>query len=181
LEVYNSGIAGRTPAYQHKKTFLPHPDKVTFELMQLSHPQEYPAQGAEDATHKMTTADYSWVTGRLENVNHCRRLHSGAATLYARGTPCYRAPELIRESHGVGTERKYTNAVDIWSLGCVLFELLFRKKAFKDDFSVHEYYAQYRKLGTRLEFPSNEGGNFTLYLNHPQGKDPQTNNRRCNV
>ena len=44
-------------------------------------------------------------------------------------TTCYRAPELI-----LG-ETNYTTEVDIWSLGCILLELLTRKNAFyfKDD------------------------------------------------
>ena len=59
-----------------------------------------------------------------------KRAHT---TRYARGTDSYRAPELIKD----GT---FNNKVDIWSLGCILHELLLRgKKAFSGDFDVLQY------------------------------------------
>ena len=36
-------------------------------------------------------------------------------------TPCYRAPEVVMNS-GVGA---YTAAVDIWSLGCILYQMAY--------------------------------------------------------
>lgn len=50
-----------------------------------------------------------------------------------RGTACYRAPELIRE------EPLYTTKADIWALGCILYELATRKRAFVGDWNVDEY------------------------------------------
>ena len=47
-------------------------------------------------------------------------------TSYAQtfaGTSCYMAPEIIR---GV----KYTNKIDIWSIGCILYELCSLKRCF---------------------------------------------------
>lgn len=38
------------------------------------------------------------------------------ATYSAKGTSSYRAPEVLREA-------EFTNKVDIWALGCVLYEL----------------------------------------------------------
>jgi serine/threonine protein kinase len=58
-----------------------------------------------------------------------RVLHS---TTEAKGTAGYRAPELLG-SH------VYNNKADIWSLGCILYELTVGQKAFKDDFVMHEY------------------------------------------
>jgi serine/threonine protein kinase len=55
-------------------------------------------------------------------------------TQYSRGTAGYRAPELITESTS-----RYTNKVDIFAIGCILFELVFRAKAFRDDFAVQQY------------------------------------------
>src|SRR5277367_2905440 len=53
-------------------------------------------------------------------------------TRYARGTPCYRAPELLREG-------LYTNKVDIFAMGCILFELVGGRKPFRGDFDVETY------------------------------------------
>ena len=51
------------------------------------------------------------------------------------GSPGYRAPEVIRQL-------SFTNTVDIWALGCILFELATKgKKAFKSDSYVLEYSA----------------------------------------
>ena len=54
-------------------------------------------------------------------------------THYGRGKPCYRAPELLSEQSG------YNNKVDIWALGCILCELITRKKTFSGDYPVLQY------------------------------------------
>jgi tetratricopeptide (TPR) repeat protein len=62
-----------------------------------------------------------------------RRLRT---TTGQRGKPCYRAPELVRDfGLGIGFSRK----VDIWSLGCILFELCIGYKAFKHDFDTDDF------------------------------------------
>ena len=55
-------------------------------------------------------------------------------TVYARGTSSYRAPELI-----CGSSLKYTNKIDIWAVGCILYELVFRRKAFPNDYKVGQH------------------------------------------
>ena len=40
------------------------------------------------------------------------------------GTPCYMAPELL-------DEKPYDYKADVWSVGCVLFELVALKRAFE--------------------------------------------------
>ena len=50
-----------------------------------------------------------------------------------RGTASYRAPELFKEPP------RYTRKVDIWAMGCILYELVSGKKAFKGDWHVREY------------------------------------------
>lgn len=51
-------------------------------------------------------------------------------TRNGRGTGGYRAPELLAEFS------KFTNKVDIWALGCILYELAVGQKAFSDDYAV---------------------------------------------
>ena len=50
-------------------------------------------------------------------------------TRFIRGTAGYRAPELL-------TSSKFTNKVDIWALGCIIYELATGRMAFCDDFAV---------------------------------------------
>ena len=62
-------------------------------------------------------------------------------TRYARGTDRYRAPELVtlfsRE------KPKFTNKVDIWAFGCIIFELVCSKPAFPGGDSQVWVYAKY--------------------------------------
>ena len=67
-------------------------------------------------------------------------------TEYARGTPCYRAPELVQMSGSA----VFTNKVDIWSLGCVLGELLSGTKVFGSDWAVHQYYEGTDEAGVQM-------------------------------
>ena len=52
----------------------------------------------------------------------------------ARGKECYRAPELLRDS-----ESGYNNKSDIWSFGCIAYELFTGRKPFSNDFEVWQY------------------------------------------
>jgi serine/threonine protein kinase len=50
----------------------------------------------------------------------------------AKGTSGYRAPELVESN-------VYNNKADIWSLGCILYELTVGQKAFQDDIATFVY------------------------------------------
>lgn len=65
-------------------------------------------------------------------------------TQFARGTTGYRAPELVYE------ERTFTKKVDIWALGCILYELVVGKKVFPFDFDTREYAAAKKMLQVPL-------------------------------
>lgn len=67
-------------------------------------------------------------------------------TRYARGTAGYRAPELLQAA-----KHQFTNKVDIWAIGCILFELASRRKAFADDFTIALYI---QSNGQTLKLPS---------------------------
>ena len=56
-------------------------------------------------------------------------------TQYARGTQGYRAPELLESDN----EPTYTNKVDVWSMGCILYELATGARAFQTDYAVLLY------------------------------------------
>ena len=71
-------------------------------------------------------------------------------TRYARGTSSYRAPELVK----TGT---FTNKVDIWALGCILYEVVTLQKAFSSDNEVYDYFLQYSYTGERLRLPLDLG------------------------
>lgn len=58
----------------------------------------------------------------------------GRQTKHGRGKQGYRAPELLSED-----EAQYNKKVDIWSLGCVLFEVVTGVKAFNSDISVFTF------------------------------------------
>ena len=57
-------------------------------------------------------------------------------TEYSRGTPSYRAPELMDSD---GDPAMYNNKVDIWAMGCILYELSTGTRAFKTDRAVISY------------------------------------------
>jgi serine/threonine protein kinase len=81
----------------------------------------------------------------------------------SRGTPSYRAPELMNEASGT----KYTNKVDIWAMGCILYEILFRKKAFSGDMAVLSYLLSKERPGfpvdVLLDDPSRQLFEKTIY------------------
>ena len=55
----------------------------------------------------------------------------------SKGSIGYRAPELLAlESNDKAV---YTNKVDIWSMGCILYELAAGQKAFRNDLDVYDY------------------------------------------
>ena len=52
------------------------------------------------------------------------------STLTRIGTPDYMAPEMLFDNDNEDQDSPYTLAVDIWSLGCVLFRLLSQQLPF---------------------------------------------------
>lgn len=67
------------------------------------------------------------------------------STEHSRGTPGYRAPELLGDIPTFGPQ------VDIWGLGCILFELVNKEKAFRNDYIVFEYAREKKKLAVSLK------------------------------
>lgn len=85
-------------------------------------------------------ADFGFTTDATSNTLHTSN--------DARGTPCYRAPELLAFD-----KPTYNNKVDIWSLGCILYELSVGQRVFNNDWATLEYKASSE---SGLEIPLDE-------------------------
>ena len=57
----------------------------------------------------------------------------------------YRPPEIL-----LG-QKEYTTAVDIWSAGCIFYEMLTGKVLFKGDSEINEIYIIFSIMGTQTE------------------------------
>ena len=69
-----------------------------------------------------------------------RILADGSTTLHTPvSTQAYSAPEVLGLDSNSETS-DYTNSVDIWSLGCVIYELLIGTKLFALEGQVSRYY-----------------------------------------
>lgn len=63
-------------------------------------------------------------------------------TKYGRGTAEYSAPEILLFEPG---KPSYTNKVDIWALGCILFELTTGERAFQTGYHAMQYSVNQRR------------------------------------
>jgi serine/threonine protein kinase len=54
-----------------------------------------------------------------------------------RGTSSYRAPEMLPLA--LGEIAKYDKKVDIWALGCILYEMATDRKAFQSDYATIDF------------------------------------------
>jgi serine/threonine protein kinase len=94
--------------------------------------------------NRWKVADFG-LTQRMEGS-------SGNNTQEGRGTEGYRAPEMVVPVMR-GTAANYTEAVDIFAMGCILYEICYRTKAFQNDVAVQ----QYHRSRTPPRFPAMPG------------------------
>jgi len=95
-------------------------------------------------------ADFGFSTDRSSKTT--------MLTEQGRGTTSYRAPELL------AMVPTFNDRVDIWALGCILFELAIKKRAFIADWHVSQHAQQGLKLS--IELPDSiELANRTLLTN----------------
>ncbi|KAH6837238.1 hypothetical protein C2S53_001062 [Perilla frutescens var. hirtella] len=64
------------------------------------------------------------------------------------GTRWYRAPELLRGS------RSYSSAVDMWSVGCIMGELVLNRPLFPGESNDHQLPCIHQVMGLPLKMPS---------------------------
>jgi serine/threonine protein kinase len=81
-----------------------------------------------------------------------------------RGIPGYLAPELL-------TPGPYDQAVDIWALGCILYELSLHRPAFADDVELLDFVENMRYLDLSLTVQS-VAGSINLMLQIAPDKRP---------
>jgi len=89
-----------------------------------------------------------WKIGDFGFTAECSSKFRDQSSKDGRGTEGYRAPELRIK------DPRYSTKTDVWSLGCVLYELAFGKQAFLDDWNVREY-VQSKELDLPFDSLSN--------------------------
>jgi serine/threonine protein kinase len=62
--------------------------------------------------------------------------NSALLTHRCRGTQSYRAPELVLHP---GERRYFSEAVDVWAMGCIFYEIIYREKAFKLELEINQF------------------------------------------
>ena len=82
----------------------------------------------------------------------------------SNGTPGYRAPELM-DSDGNPT-RLYNNKVDIWAIGCILYELATGIRLFKSDWEVLSHRFSRKNINVVLDdsFDTHSVETITKYI-----------------
>jgi serine/threonine protein kinase len=75
-------------------------------------------------------------------------------TTYRRGTDGYRAPEILNQ------RPEFTQNVDLWAVGCILYEVVTRENLFRTDNDIINYCAT-RDLEMPI-FPFSKKSNFYL-------------------
>lgn len=92
------------------------------------------------------------MTAKLADFGLAKIIGEESFTTTLCGTPSYVAPEILQPS----ARRRYTRAVDVWSLGVVLYICLCGFPPFSDELYTPEnpYTLAQQILGGRYDFPS---------------------------
>lgn len=78
-----------------------------------------------------------------------------------------RAPEFASGS-------TYTNKIDIWSMGCILYELVSNKCVFSDDIAVFKHYFRHETVDVSVDstFEENDKDNISSTLRRMLNREP---------
>ena len=83
-------------------------------------------------------------------------------TKYSSGTPGYRAPELMDSN---GNPAMYNNKVDIWAMGCILYELATGIRPFQSDWEVLKHRFSGKNINVVLDsFDTHSVETITKYI-----------------
>jgi serine/threonine protein kinase len=107
-----------------------------------------------------------WV--KLGDFGLSKRQTDGTALRTQAGTERYMAPELYFYVPGLNTETsEYTNAVDIWALGCIVHRIITRAVPFPTRLSLRNYSNSSRELLFQVSSPMAEAEAFVRKLLTP--------------
>ncbi|XP_022904836.1 cyclin-dependent kinase 2-like [Onthophagus taurus] len=105
-------------------------------------------------THRILHRDLKPQNLLLDNEGHIKLADFGLSRSFTLPTRIfthevvtlwYRAPELLFGA------KMYSTSVDIWSLGCIMAEMIIKKPLFPGDSEIDELYKIFRLLGTPTE------------------------------
>ena len=107
-----------------------------------------------------------WV--KLGDFGLSKKQTDGTVYRTQAGTEKYMGPELYFYVPGLNTETsEYTNAVDIWALGCVVYRIMTRAVPFPSLLSLRNYSIGKEELLFELPWPMAEAEAFVRNLLTP--------------
>jgi serine/threonine protein kinase len=123
-------------------------DYVKDDLIFINEKDKHANSNSEnDLELKISDFGLSRLASQQENVTLTRNLV----------TLAYRAPELLLNSS------KYNSSIDIWSLGCILSEIILGYPLFQGESEIDQLNRIFRLFGTPKELYSSSKFNFTHY------------------
>jgi serine/threonine protein kinase len=148
MEFCDGGTLGDVIRRQARRKTLLAPDTVRSYMQQLV--QGIHACHTRGIIHRDIKPQNILLTGnrtqlKLADFGCSRNLHIPQTMSAVVCTLWYRPPEVLL-SHG-----QYTHAVDIWSLGCVLGELISTKAIMQGGSAIDQLYLCFRLAGTPTE------------------------------
>jgi serine/threonine protein kinase len=91
--------------------------------------------------------DSVWKVADFGYTTKLRQSRSSVLTTDGRGTEGYYPPEFLEET----TELRYSTKLDIWQLGCIVFEFALGRRAFSSNLATLKYKEGLSKLEVRLD------------------------------
>ena len=107
-----------------------------------------------------------WV--KLGDFGLTKKQTDGTVYRTQAGTEKYMGPELYFYVPGLNTETsEYTNAVDIWALGCIVYRIMTRAVPFPSLLSLRNYSNDNEELLFKVPSPMTDAEAFVRILLNP--------------